>query len=91
MKLQPWKLATAVAAAFGISWTICSLLVLVLPGPIMTITGYMMHANFSALEWKIDGRGFLLGLIAWMAISGGIAGLAAVIYNKNIGDSARPS
>ena len=87
MKLQPWKLAIAVAVAFGISWTVCSLLVLVLPGQIMTITGYMMHANFSAREWKIDGLGFALGLLAWMAVSGGIAGLAAVLYNKNMGGS----
>ena len=84
MKLDSLKLAGAVAAAFGLAWAFCSLLVVVLPDPLMMITGHMVHADLSGLDWKIGAPGFVAGLLAWMISSGAIAGITAVLYNKGI-------
>jgi hypothetical protein len=84
MKLYPNKLSTASACAFSILWVICSAVVYFIPDAMMSITGHMVHSDYSQLEWTLTGTGFVLGLIAWAFCAWISAWLIATIYNKLI-------
>ena len=84
MKLDSLKFGLAAAYAVAIVWVICSLLVLLLPGTSMNMGGYMMHADFTGMNWHMGLTGFFLGLVLWALIAGIFASLMAAIYNKSI-------
>jgi hypothetical protein len=84
MKLDAIKFGLASAYAVSIVWIVCSLLVLLLPSMSMNMGGYMMHANFSGMNWHMGLAGFLFGLFLWAFSAGIFAGLMAAIYNRLI-------
>lgn len=84
MKLDTFKIGYATAAAFAIVWVVCSLLVIGLPSMMLGISGHMIHADFSGMQWHMSGLGFILGLFTWSVIAGIIAALVAFIYNRLI-------
>lgn len=88
MKLDATKFGLAVAIITAIAWTICSLLVAVLPGPMMGVTGHMMHSDMAGYHWVMTWTGFVVGLIVWSVIDGVIAWAVAAVYNKLIDRSA---
>ena len=67
MKLDPNKLALSFGGATAIIWTLCSLFVAFVPGPAMSMTGHMLHADASGFAWTMTGVGYLVGLICWTA------------------------
>ena len=82
MRLEANKLALAASFATAIIWLICSLIVVLIPEMSMNVSGYMMHSDFSAMQWQMNFSGFLVGLILWSAVAGIAAWLIAAIYNK---------
>ncbi len=82
MKLSPTKLAISGAATATILWIICSVMVLLMPGAMLNMTGYMLHGDFSGMEWHIDSVNLLLGLIAWVVTGAATGWLVAVFYNR---------
>ena len=80
MTSNPVKLGIASAIAFAILWIICSAIVYVSPGPMMEVSGHMIHADLSTLSWKLTWPGFIMGLIGWMVVAGVTSWLIALIY-----------
>lgn len=86
MKFKPVKLAIASAVATAILWVICSFMVLVMPGMMMSVTGQMVHADLSGFNWTLTLPGFLIGLLSW-SISAGVFGwLLAYFYNMFVNE-----
>ncbi|MDP1632433.1 MAG: DUF5676 family membrane protein [Caulobacter sp.] len=83
--LNPVKLGLAATIVVAVSWTICSALVVVAPGPMMQMSGQMMHANLQGIAWTMHWSGFLIGMIAWSAIAGLVVWAVAMIYNRLAG------
>ena len=67
MKLDPNRLALSFGGATAILWTICSVFVAFVPGPMMSMTGHMLHADASGFAWTMTGVGYVIGLICWTA------------------------
>lgn len=66
----------------AVIWIICSLIVVLLPGISIAASSYMMHADFSGMNWSMHFTGFLLRGILWILTGGATAWLLATIYNK---------
>ena len=82
MKLNPTALGAASAISFSILWIICSAAVAVSPEFMMTMSGHMVHVNFSQMGWTLTWAGVFLGLIAWAAVAFVSTWLIAVVYNR---------
>lgn len=84
MKLHPSKLAIATAAVFAVTWVICSIIVASLPGPMMALSGYMMHAERGNMAWSMGFGGLVVGLILWTVLPALIVFAIASLYNRLI-------
>lgn len=82
MKLLPVPFAGACALVTAILWTICAASVAVIPGPMMKMTGQMIHTDVSEFRWALNLVSFLVGLVAWTAVAGAAGWLIAVVYNR---------
>ena len=60
----------------------CSLLVALLPGMMMNMTGDMVHADMSHMNWSMNLVGFLVGLVIWTLLAGITGWLVAIFYNR---------
>ena len=60
MTLEPISLALASASTAVVLWIVCSVLVVLLPGMMMSMTGDMMHANMSQMSWTMSLFGFFV-------------------------------
>jgi len=81
MKINSLNLALASAITAAIVWTICSLLVWMMPGVMMNTTGNMVHMDMTKSGWMLSPLGFLWGLIVWSLFAGIFAWLLATVYN----------
>ena len=81
MKINSLNLALASAITAAIVWTICSLLVWMMPGVMMNTTGNMVHIDMTKSGWMLSPLGFLWGLIVWSLFAGIFAWLLATVYN----------
>lgn len=85
MKLNPMGLAIAAAVAFAIIWTVCTILVVVLPSAMSTMTGHMVHAHMDDFSWMLNWTGYLIGLAAWSAWAAATGWLIGITYNSVVG------
>ena len=81
MKIEPGPFALASAIAAALLWLVCSVIVFIIPGPMMGMSGHMVHANLSGMNWALSLTGILVGLIGWGLIAGIFAWLLAYSYN----------
>lgn len=84
--LKPAKLGLAATIVVAVSWIICSALVVMAPGPMMLMSGQMMHADLQGIAWTMQWSGFLIGMAAWSVIAGLVVLVAAMIYNRLVGE-----
>lgn len=82
MKMSARASAISVAGAFAIIWTLCSLLVHLFPSSMLTMTGYMFHADLDEFRWTLSWSGYVMGMFTWVISAGFTGWLAATIYNK---------
>ncbi len=82
MRLNPTAIAIASALAIAIIWTLCSVLVVLLPSAMTEMTAHMMHARLEGFSWMLTLSGFLIGLIAWSVWAAATGWLISVIYNR---------
>lgn len=82
MKLNATKFGVASAFAFAILWVVCSLLVVVMPGIIMEMSGHMVHADLVGVQWHMGLAGVVIGMFAWSFVAGITGWLVAAIYNR---------
>ena len=81
MKLDANGLAISLGSATALLWFFCSTLVAILPSPMMSITGHMLHADMQELGWSLTWTGFFVGLISWTISAAAAGWLIAKIYN----------
>ena len=84
MQIEANKLGLAFALAFAILWIICSAVVMLLPAGMIAMSGHMVHADLSGLQWHMEFSGFLVGLLAWTLLAGFTAWVVGLLYNKLI-------
>lgn len=82
MALNANKLAFATSVVFGFLWIICSALVVLIPGAMLRMTGYMVHTETLSFQWSLTWAGFIGGLVLWSVLSGLIVWLVARFYNR---------
>lgn len=82
MKLNANTFGMAAALTVVILWIVCSIIVVFMPDMSMTMSGYMMHTNFSGMQWDMHITGFVAGLVIWSAFAYVFGCLLAVIYNR---------
>ena len=75
-----FSLACAITAA--VFWSICSLMVALMPESMMQITAHMLHVNLSYMTWTLTWSGFLFGLLSWSAFSGVVGLVLALVYKR---------
>ena len=82
MKLNAEKLGVATALVFAVVWVICSVLVVLLPGSMMQMSGHMAHADFGDMGWSMHWTGFIVGLILWTVVPAAVVWAVAAVYNR---------
>lgn len=85
MLINTKQLAVAFAAATGVLWMVCSVLVTLSPEPMTTMTGHMLHMDLTHNALYMSLTGFIVGLIGWIILAGGFAWLLGAIYNAMVG------
>jgi len=82
MTLNALKFGMASAITAAILWLACSLLVMLIPAMMLSVSGEMVHMQLNEMGWHLTFTGVVVGLVAW-SVSAGIAGwLLAAIYNR---------
>jgi len=85
MKLNAVKLGVATAIVFAVVWVICSILVVLIPGGMMQMSGHMLHADLGGHGWSMHWIGFFVGLILWSVLPALLVWAIAALYNRLIG------
>ena len=82
MTLNALKFGMASAITAAILRLACSLLVMLIPAMMLSMSGEMVHMQLNEMGWHLTFTGVVVGLVAW-SVSAGIAGwLLAAIYNR---------
>lgn len=82
MTLNAFKFGMASAITAAILWLTCSLLVMLMPAMMLSMSGDMLHMQLNEMGWHLTLIGVVTGLLAWF-VAAGIAGwLLAAIYNR---------
>lgn len=82
MKLNANAFGLSAAATVAILWVLCSLIVVIMPGISMNMSGYMMHTDFTGMQWDMHITGFIGGLVIWAIFAYVFGWLLALIYNR---------
>lgn len=82
MKLNACKFGLAGAISASVIWLICSVLVMVLPSMMLSISGDMMHMQLADMGWHLTLIGAVKGLVAWFVAAGVVGWLLAATYNR---------
>jgi 2TM family of unknown function (DUF5676) len=82
MKLEAARLGLAVGIGSAIVWTICSLLVALMPEPSLALTRSLFHVASGGPVWGVTWAGYLVGLCVWSVGSGLFAWFCAGFYNR---------
>jgi hypothetical protein len=81
MQISATKLGLATAFSLAILWTICSLMVYVMPSQMMYISAQMVHVNPADFAWDLNLLGFFVGLVSWSVVGCITVWLSISIYN----------
>lgn len=82
MKLNPMKFALASSISASILWLICSVLVMIMPGMMMSMSGDMVHMELNDMGWHLSLSGVIFGMMGWSIIVGTMGWILASIYNR---------
>lgn len=82
MNLDEKRLALSLGGATAVVWIICSALVALIPGPMGTLTGHMLHGNLENFGWTLTWAGFFIGLVTWALWAVAAGWLVARFYNR---------
>lgn len=74
-------LAAAFAVTVAIVWTICGLLIMLLPDMMAGMSGNMIHADLAGMQWHMPLVGFLFGGVVWVIVAAITGYLIGWVYN----------
>ena len=81
MKLHALKFGFACAISAALLWILCSVLVMIMPSMMLSISGDMLHMQLQDMGWHITMVGVVKGLFAWVVSAGVTGWLLSIIYN----------
>ena len=81
MKINPLNFALASTITAAVVWTICSLLVWMMPGAMMNMTTNLFHMEMAKSGFTLSPLGVIWGLVAWSLFAGIFAWILATVYN----------
>jgi hypothetical protein len=82
MKLNAIKFGLASAVSASVLWLVCSLLVVIMPGMMMSMSGDMVHMQLNDMGWNLSLFGVIFGMLGWAIIAGTMGWILASIYNR---------
>ena len=82
MNLDEKKLALSLAGTTAVLWIICTALVALIPGPMGTLAGHMLHVNLENFGWTLTWAGFFIGLVTWVLWAAAAGWLVGWSYNR---------
>lgn len=82
MTLNAFKFGMASAITAAILWLACSLLVMLIPSMMLSMSGEMVHMQLNDMGWHLTLMGVVIGLVAWFVAVGISGWLLATIYNR---------
>lgn len=81
MKINTLAFGAALAIVAAVLWLLCSAFVAMVPGPMMNMSGHMLHTDLSSMGWTLNFGGVIVGLIAWTVFAFIFGSFAAWVYN----------
>ena len=81
MKINALNFALASTITAAVVWIICSLLIWMMPGPMMNLTTNLFHMEMGKSGFVISPIGVIWGLVGWSLFAGIFAWILATIYN----------
>ena len=81
MKINVLSFAVASAITAAVVWIICSLLVWIVPGVMMSLTTDLFHMEMGKSGFVLTPIGVIWGLLGWSLFAGIFAGILAKVYN----------
>lgn len=82
MTINALKFGVACALSVAALWIICSILVLVIPSLMLSMSGDMLHMELTEMGWHLTLSGVIKGTVGWFVVAGIGGWLLAVIYNR---------
>ena len=82
MPLNAFKFGMASAITAAILWLACSLLVMLMPSMMLSMSGEMVHMQQNEMGRHLTLTGVVIGLVAWFVVAGIAGWLLAAIYNR---------
>jgi hypothetical protein len=82
MKLNAMKFGLASSISASILWLICSVLVMIMPGMMMSMSGDMVHMELNDMSWQLSVFGVAVGMVGWFVMAGAMGWMLAAIYNR---------
>lgn len=82
MTLNAFKFGMVSAITAAILWLACSLLVMLMPSMMLSMSGEMVHMQLNEMGWHLTLTGVVIGLVAWFVVAGIAGWLLAAIYNR---------
>ena len=82
MKLDTSKLFLATLVTFAAIWVLCTILVVLMPFGMMSLSGHMTHMDLQAMSWTMTTTGFFVGLVSWSVVPAAIVWAIASLYNR---------
>jgi hypothetical protein len=82
MKLNAMKFGLASSISASILWLICSVLVMIMPGMMMSMSGDMVHMELNDMSWQLSVFGVAVGMVGWFVMAGAMGWMLAYIYNR---------
>lgn len=89
MKINAIKFGMACAMSAAILWITCSVLVILMPSIMLSMSGDMLHMQLSDMGWHLTLIGAVKGLVAWFVLAGLAGAMLAAIYNSLLCSSGR--
>jgi hypothetical protein len=85
------SLGLSAALAAGVAFTLCSLIVIAVPGTAERFVSYAFHLDITGLTRAITPASFVVGLVFLMLYVGALLSATAAIYNRMIIDRSQRS
>jgi len=82
MKIDAPKFGIACALSVSVLWLVCSILIMVMPSAMLSMSGDMLHMELVEMDWHLTLSGVINGLLGWFAAAGIGGWLLAVVYNR---------
>ena len=91
MNLDSKSLAMSFGIVTAALWTICSVLVALMPELTTTIMAHMLHGDAAEISWTMTWTGIFIGLVSWTLSAAAAGWLIGWFYNRFASSRSAPA